>query len=400
MEKIEIFTNEEAYKRVNDSLKLPKETQRFKFYQGKIHQEMFGTKKTTDTHIYWSFSTYVPRFENNTLFYTMKDKEGFTYDKKKNTLNSWWSKPIHKLHPTMINDIIKSFNCEWYSAMPEGLRNLLTLPLLKRIVKKKITNPIDYIKSYLKSSPYKACNISPRIMYDFFANPELDHRFRNIKAIRKILEYSTNANHAFDLILRFNKDYQFGILMEDMYNQAAALNCLVNPTWSVSRMKEFHNEMTRKIMEIEVKSLEKIEYNYPNIFDTIKIEGIDLIKDNYELFEEGTVMKHCVYTNYSVSVAKKTYFVLKYTYGKVRATVGLMISDAIFSDKKKVQVQQMYGVGNSNIDSFHKERVEEWLNEPEVQDFFFDVYDSNQVSLKVPENELMVFGEMINVGIH
>ena len=60
----------------------------------------------------------------------------------------------------------------------------------------------------------------------------------------------------------------------------------------------------------------------------------------------------------------------------------------------------MYGVGNSNIDSFHKERVEEWLNEPEVQDFFFDVYDSNQVSLKVPENELMVFGEMINVGIH
>lgn len=60
----------------------------------------------------------------------------------------------------------------------------------------------------------------------------------------------------------------------------------------------------------------------------------------------------------------------------------------------------MFGVGNSNIDSFHKERVEEWLNKPEVQDFFFDIYDSNQVSLKVPVNELMVFGEMINVGIH
>ncbi len=402
MEKIQVFSNHESYERLQQLLKLPEEVKRFKFYQKTIFQERFGTKKETDTHIYWSVCSYVPRFENNTLFYTMKDKEGFTYDKQKKTLKAWWNRPLARTDMVMVRDILVHFESEWFFGMHEGLRTMLTIPLLKRIIKKKITNPNDFVKSYLKSSPYRKLDISPNLLINHFKKGLTgwnSNFYTNIKAIRLFLEYSTNANHAFEMINRITKDNDFYVLMTDMYNQAAMLNLRINPMWSDSRMKEEHTEMTRKIMELELKSLDKIDYNYPDTFDSIKLDSLYLVKDNYELFEEGTKMKHCVYTNYKNDVQNKRYFVLQYKQDNVRATVGLSVID-LGIDKREIRLQQMYGIGNTSIDYTHKEKVENWLTKPEIQDYFLKIYNNSKVALQYNQEQNLVFEEVNNVGIY
>lgn len=400
MEKITIFSGKASYERLQSANALSDEMKRFKFYNKTIFQERFGTKKETDTHIYWSVCSYTPRFENNRLFFTMKDKEGFTYDKKKNVLSAWWSRPIGKTDPNMIDDIINHFKCEWFFSLPTGLRSTLTIPLLKRIVKKKITNPADYVKSYLKVSPYRNLNISPKLLIDFFSSTT-NNAFQymsNIKSMRMFLEYSTDANHVFKMINLISKNHDYNTFITDIYNQAAMLNTRINPQWSKSRMKEEHNIMTRKIMEIEIKNLEKIEYNYPDTFDNIKLNSLTLIQDNYKLFEEGTIMKHCVYTNYKSQVENKNYFVLQYLSGDVRATVGLIVDRV--DNKYVICMQQMYGIGNSLISIEHKKIVEEWLLQPEVQEYFLNIYNYSKINIKDTIANQDFLNEYVQVGIH
>jgi hypothetical protein len=106
-------------------------------------------------------------------------------------------------------------------------------------------------------------------------------------------------------------------------------------------------------MGMAIKTINPVDYDYPEI-DTP--EGITLIKSNLELFEEGTTMKHCVYTNYERFVRSKEYYVFRYDREGVRATVGVKMQEY------HPIIDQMYGIGNTHIDQEHKDYVQEWLN--------------------------------------
>lgn len=397
MEQKTIFSHGASHENMQKILAMSPELQRFKFYEKTLYTERFGTRKETDTHVYWSICNYTPRYENNKLFYTLKDKEGFTYDKAKKTIRSWWSRPIPKVDPQMLDDIIRYFKVDWFVAMSMPLQRLLTLPLLQRIVKGKLTNPIDFVKSYLKTSPYRKLDISPKIFYDTLAG---NSHIADIKNFRNILQYSTNANHALTAILSKAKSTYLPFI-NDIYVQAAMLDKRVNPLWSEKRMKEVHEEWTREVMGMQLKCLDKVVYNYPEGFDKIKLDSIELVKDNLELFEEGTIMKHCVYSNYHNIVANNNYFVLRYKNGNVRATVGINfgVNDLWDSDKndKKFVIQQMYGIGNSKIDDVYVNEVKSWLSNIEVQNYF-SIASKRKGALKIEAVD--EFLELANIGIH
>ena len=406
MEQKTIFGAGRSHESMQKILAMPAELQRFKFYEKTLYTERFGTRKETDTHVYWSICNYIPRYENNKLFYTLKDKEGFTYDKAKKTIRSWWSRSISKVDPLMLADIMEYFKVDWFKAMPISLRSLLTLPLLKRIVKGKLTNPIDFVKSYLKTSPYKKLDISPKVFYDTLMH---NSNIINIKSFRTILEYSTNANHALtELLGKVKSGFAGSVpLINDIYAQAAMLNKRVNPLWSNKRMQEVHTEWTREVMGMQLKCLDKIVYKYPEGFDKIKLDSVELIKDNFELFEEGTLMNHCIYSNYHNIVANYNYFAVRYKKGDVRATVGINLGhenqwdyDYINNpsdNEKKFVVQQMYGIGNSKIDDVYVNEVKTWLNSIQVQNYF-SIASKRQGAMKI--EAIDEFLELANIGIH
>jgi len=369
MDKIEVFVNGATYEKsleyMNDSL----EMQRFNFYKQKVYAFQYATRKETDTHVYWSFTDCKPRFENNRLFYSRNNKYGATYDRAKNDFKLWFGRSIQETPPSLIYDILTYFKIDWYSQMSSSLQTLMNPTMLKKMVKGKITNPRDFVKAYLKTSPYRKMDVSPELFYKVFSDTNLN----SAKYYRRILEYSTNINQALEFISGCG--YNFPHNVSDLYDQAAVLNRKVNPKWSEARKKEVHAQWTREIMEIEVKSIEAFDYQYPPI-DLPK--GFQLIQNNYELFEEGTIMKHCVYTNYEFKIRNKKYFAFRFEKDGVRATLGVEIDYY----KDKAVFNQMYGIGNSRIADEHIERAKEFIN----SDYFQD-WCKGQVN-KVPQESL------------
>jgi hypothetical protein len=104
-------------------------------------------------------------------------------------------------------------------------------------------------------------------------------------------------------------------------------------------------------MSVEVKSIKQHDYEYPEI---ALPDGLEIIANNYELFEEGTTMKHCVYTNYESRIRSKKYFAFRYDKDGIRATLGVeSYPDAKFS--------QMYGIGNSAVPTDITDTMKEFI---------------------------------------
>jgi hypothetical protein len=364
MEQLDVISNQESYDKSIELLNSSLEMQRFSFYKQKAYSFTYATRKETDTHVYWSLTEAKPRFENNRLFYSRNNRYGATYDKAKNDFKLWFGKPAYEIPGTLMSDIIAFFKLEWYVSMSSSLQSLLNATMLKNMVKGKITNPRDYVRAYLKTSPYKKMDVSVELFYKVFNNGNIN----SPKSFRKILEYSTNVNHVLEFLGETSYPQHS---INDLYDQAAILNRKVNPKWSDARKKEVHSQWTRDIMEMEIKSIEPYDYNYSPI-DLPK--GLEIIADNYELFEEGTTMKHCVYTNYESRIKNKKYFTFRYIKDGVRATVGV---DRSYSDE--ATFSQMYGIGNSSIDPEHMEPIKEFIKTKYFQDWIKEQAGSNKI---------------------
>ena len=350
MEKIEVFHNEVAYDNSVEFLNGTPEMQRFNFYRGKVHPFQSAQRKETETHVYWAYTEAKPRFENNRLFYSRNNKYGFTYDKATKDFKFWFGRSIHEIPPFMLYDVFKHFNIDWYGNLSPSLASLLNATMVKNMIKGKITNPRDYVKAYLKTSPYRKSGISPELFYKTFAYSSL----QSPKSYRKIIEYSTDPNHALELIAsQGNNNGYVNHSITDLYEQAAVLDKKVNPKWSEARMKEVHAEWTREIMRVEVKSIKQHDYGYSPISLPT---GMSLILNNYELFEEGTTMKHCVYTNYESRIRSKKYFAFRYEKDGIRATLGVELS---YADAK---FNQMYGIGNSAVPTDITDSMKQFIN--------------------------------------
>jgi hypothetical protein len=251
------------------------------------------------------------------------------------------------LEGTILPDIINFFKLDWFSAMSYSLRTLLNKTMLQNMIKGKITNPRDYVKAYLKTSPYKNLDLSPELFYKTF----MENEFNSPKGFKKYILYATNPNEGLEHVAK-QRTTRYNGELEDLFSQAEMLDRKVNLKWSETRMKEVHDEWTRELMGMAIKSIQPVDYNYPEIETP---EGISLIKSNIELFEEGTTMKHCVYTNYERSVRNKTYYVFRYDREGVRATVGVKMHEYY------PVIDQMYGPRNTQIDQEHKNYVQQWL---------------------------------------
>ena len=370
MEKTEIFHNEEAYDNSVEFLNGTPEMQRFNFHRGKVNPFQSAQRKETDTHVYWAYTEAKPRFENNRLFYSRNNKYGFTYDKATKDFKFWFGRSIHEIPPFMLHDVFKHFNIDWYGNLSLSLGTLLNATMVKNMIKGKITNPRDYVKAYLKTSPYRKSGISPELFYKTFA----DSNLQSPKSYRKIIEYSTDPNHALEFIANHGSGYIHHSIT-DLYNQASVLDRRVNPKWSEARMKEVHSEWTRDIMSVEVKLIKQHDYEYPEVSLP---DGLEIISNNYELFEEGTTMKHCVYTNYESRIRSKKYFAFRYEKDGIRATLGVdkqSYDQATFS--------QMYGIGNSSVPIDITDSMKEFIK----TEYFQKWCDGQSKSLPSRERE-------------
>jgi len=361
-----VLTSKTRYEAVKQ---LPIDKQRFEFFKGEVYTWGEDTRAESDTHVYWASNACTPKWNNKTGVYLKRNSTfGCTYEKATKKFKWWFGKQATINGQFLVMDMCKYFNAEWFTNSPIGLQISTTNFTLNKVLTGKITNPRDLIKAIVKANPtLRGMNISTELLWQF-VNTRTNTR---IQSLCDRMSVAKDPNHA----IQYCIDNEYGTFeLNDTIKQALMLNRKIDFNWSRKRLEEVHSEWTREIMDIEQERVEMVEYDYLN---ELPHNGcLELITNSKELYIEGRMMSHCVYTNYASNVANKTYFVFKFTDRDTRATLSVsqnwMNNDFI--------VNQFYGKHNKSVDHCHHDFVNEWIKRPDVQQWFKDNYKSNQLA--------------------
>jgi len=369
MEEIKILQGEEEFKRLKEAQEKSIEVQRYLVYQQKLNHAYVIQKKETDTHVYISQCEYKPMF-NKKMILIRKPMSGITYDKVKKTVKIWFGKKP-KDTGVCISHLLSHFNIEWYNTLYAGaFYETLTQSLLQRMIRGVITNPRDYAKAILKGHKnLRETGLSAESLFKYLCSSA------NV-SVQPFLFYCPafkNPNQLVDLITKGRLNWR----VADMVKQARILDKKIDLNWSEKRLDAEHAEWTRLIMQYEIDSVEEIDFDYP---DLDMPEGLEFIKTNREVFEEGTIMKHCLYTNYAYTIRNKTYFAFRYEKDGVRATLGVDVNT------KGPRFSQMFSYRNSEIDEEIKDEMKAWLEEDHVIEWFKNI--SSKLGVKQEEEAL------------
>lgn len=311
---------------LTDLLDKPVEYQRFVFFQDKIKNNYCPRRIVyveKDGVFHYSDTMYEVKFGQK-LYLKSKSVKGFTFDPKKGKIRVWFNGSILNFNLT---DLFRHLKLEW--VINERIDKFITKTLLEKILSGKITNPheacIQIIKSNrLKCSPellrkkIKEGWEKSYILLGAYLSKDLNHFLQRDKA----------DNHGTSYYI-----------FQDLFKQAKALNRKIDFNWSPNRIKEVHEEWTKELMEIELSFMEdkKIEYNI-----SMKLPSeFELLDTQKRIFQEGKIMRHCVYTNYLNSILNKEYMVYHVDYKGEPVTVGLSVNR-----KNEVKIHQMFSVGN------------------------------------------------------
>ena len=356
MEEIKILQGEEEFKRLKDAQEKSIEVQRYLVYQQKLNHAFVLQKKETDTHVYISQCEYRPIF-NKKLVLIRKPMTGVTYDKAKKTVKTWFGKKP-KDTIVCVSYLLDHFNIEWHNTFYLGAFNeTLTQSLLQRMIRGVITNPRDYAKAILRGHKnLRETGLSAESLFKYLCSSVR----LNFQPFLFYCPAFKNPNQLVDLITKSRLNWRVG----DMVKQARILDKKIDLNWSDKRLDAEHTEWTRLIMQYEIDSVEEVDFEYP---DLDMPEGLEFIKTNREVFEEGTIMKHCLYTNYATRIKNKSYFAFRYNKGGVRATLGV---ETYYGNPS---FNQMFSYRNSEVAEDIKDEMKAWLKEDYVIEWFKNI---------------------------
>lgn len=362
-----VFTQREAY----TALKTQSiDKQRFAFFGNKLQTWSEDTRSESDTYIYWASNACIPKWNIKTGLYLKRDASaGCSYDKVKKTFKWWFGKQAITVCPGLVADMCHYFKTEWFDAIPPSLKASCTNTNLNKVLLGKVTNPRDLIKAILKTNPVmRGMNISTETLWKYV---NVRDKANRLQALSDIMTVAKDPNHALEYMA--TAEYM-SFDTQDLIKQAQRLNRKIDFKWSRSRMTEVHSDWTKEIMDIEQEYVESIDYEYIN--ELPSNGSLELVTNSKDLYIEGRLMSHCVYTNYASQVNDKSYFVFKFTDRDVRATVGI----TRYYDHNNFIINQMHGKHNKSIDQCHQDYVKEWLDKPEVQQWFKENYKTNQLA--------------------
>lgn len=314
-----------------DFMSLPmgvaKNIQYYNVIQGRQFWESNLCKK--DGCVYYSHSVFIVKKSKNGYYKQNKTRDGFTLNEK-GKLSIWFGKSIFQVPG--VRDVFNHFNLNWFN---DRLQLYVTKTIAEKMLTGKITNNLDVVKAYMKAMKL---NCSARLLY----NVMTDNTY-NKPYLLSLLSVAKDQNHLLEMCLNVeNKNLQFHL--GDMMKQAQILDRKIDFKWSDKRMREEHQNWTKEIMDIEFQTIEDVTAEHLLPFLEFNRPGFKLLTTKKEIYTEGKIMNHCVYTNYWSSVERKHYIVYHLEFFGETATLGCYIGD-------NITLNQCYGYANKPISS-------------------------------------------------
>ena len=373
LETIEMIKAEQA---------LPVEVQRLKYFTNKVTINQYGSgshRNFMTEKAWWN--------EDNKFFYT-RDKytiylsttgkiftrsttqHGLTYNPAETVgkcLTLWRGTAMINVSSQAITALLKSHQCEWALEF----KSLFTKTLLARVLKGRITNGEDFMRAYLKTSNlWKSMKIShraPSMLKLMRMADGKDNHSSGVMEYHDLLAHVNNVEATIDMLVGGKSLYDFSWYQtphtEGIRRELNILDRKINSTWSENRLNDEHTRMSRELRALELTTMESIDYSYSK--PAPLLPGMELISDNKRLFEEGSVMNHCVY-GYLNNAVNRMVFHFHCTFGEMPFTLAVQ---STYSSEDYV-VQQMFGNRNKACSEAQKNIVKTWLQEPSVQQWF------------------------------
>lgn len=378
LETIEMIKAEQA---------LPVEVQRLKYFTNKVTANQYGsgshrhfmTEKAwwnEDNKFFYTRDKYTIYLSTTgKLFTRSTTQHGLTYNPAETVgkcLTLWRGTAMTNISSDAIMALLKSEQVEWALEF----KSLFTKTLLARVLKKRITNGEDFMRAYLKTSNvWKSMKISHRapsmlkLMRMVGTNSSLGrvHSINSIMDYHDLLSHVNNVEATIDMLVGGKDLYEFSWYLtphtEGIRRELNILDRKINSTWSVNRLNDEHTRMSRDLRELELDSLESIDYSYSE--PAPLLPGMELISNNKRLFEEGSAMSHCVY-GYLSNAVNRGVFHFHCIFGNEPFTLAVQ---GTYSGEKFV-VQQMYGARNKACTEAQKLIIKTWLEDASVQQWF------------------------------
>ena len=120
--------------------------------------------------------------------------------------------------------------------------------------------------------------------------------------LEDVVTFTKNAERSIDVICE--ADDILRPRLYDLLNSAIKLNEVVDFNWSLKRIDEEHKRQTLKLISREISSKKNDPiYNV----DESKFFPFILLNTEKDIFTEGNLMHHCLYTNYYQSIKNHRY---------------------------------------------------------------------------------------------
>jgi len=290
---------------VIEFIKMPNSIYKNFLYYNKFKSARWITANTAEDDNFIHFATtQVTINRSKDSYYTKEStKTGFTYDKSVKKVKMWFRGNVRLLNLDFFIQAYPQHN--W---IEPRLHDYITTTILAKIISGTITNPIDLLQAYCKSVRIEC---STALLYKIIKKGNVERPtfigvYPFVKDINHVLEYLENHSY-------------FQHPIGDIVEQAKILNKKIDFKWSIRRFEEEHAIWTKEIMALELDNLEDELIEYPEFSIPREFE---LLASKRRIFQEGTLMHHCIYTNYYNSIKKKTYLAFHIVLNGEEATLG------------------------------------------------------------------------------
>lgn len=174
-------------------------------------------------------------------------------------------------------------------------------------------------------------------------------------------------------------NYKFIQIAVNDLEYCKILNVKINPKWSVKRMAEEHQK------HIRLCRLAEIEATCPdNIAEPFSADGLSLILNERDCFEEGMIMDNCVHRCYWPKVCQGIYLLAHGYINNERITLGIEKYDG------KISMEQVHGPHNSWLNNEIKAACVDWIHKhsSDLQDTMDAIKKKN--TLPNPPEEIII----------
>lgn len=325
---------------------------------GRNFEEANICKKEGNT--YYSHTYFTIRKSKNSYYLKEKEKFGFTINEK-GKLKIWFGKELFQIPSIAL--VFKYFNFNWllYSIYP-----FITKTIFEKMIANKITNNVDLIKTYLK---LVKINCSSSLFLKILKSGA-SNSFKSL--FLREASVATNVNHVLEhqlnILLTNERPIEFyekSALLTDMIQEALILDRKINFRWSLNRLKEVHKKWSKEIMECKMDGLNNDIIPYVEKFDKYTYKEFKLLKTEKEVFTEGSLMNHCLYTVYWSQIQQEKYLAYHVSLNGEEATLG------IYTNNNKLEYNQCFAKYNASISNNLKCHIDDFienLNEKAIKD--------------------------------